>query len=120
MQKIIFLFCCILGLSACSSDAVSPLSLPKKPVINIEAVLAPVLVVDATDQQVILKNTSQHNIKGAYLLTWYNQQGVTQRMDWRQDEQWHQFILAPQQRASLPLQKPTEDSVNYRVYVKAL
>ncbi|OBW96048.1 YcfL family protein [Gallibacterium anatis] len=118
MRTLFVMLIILLGLSACSSSVKSPLR-SNQPVINIEAVLAPSLQVSANSSQLEVKNRADKLIKTAFLLTWYDKNGVTQRADWQQEEQWIGLTLAAQQQKTIQLQKPNKNSVNYRVYFKA-
>lgn len=118
MRTLFLMLIILLGLSACSSSVKSPLR-SNQPVINIEAVLAPSLQVSANSSQLEIKNRADELIKAAFLLTWYDKNGVTQRANWQQEEQWNVLTLAAQQQKTIQLQKPNENSVNYRVYFKA-
>ena len=118
MRKLIYLCCLVVGLSACSSKNISPLY-QSAPIVNIESNIANAIAITPADKQIAVKNLTNNSIKTAYLLTWYDRNGVTQRTNWQQNELWQHLILPAKQQVNIPLSKPTDQSVNYRVYFKA-
>lgn len=117
MNKIYFYaLSAVLFLAGCASQPPNLLH-SHQPILNIEASLAPVLAVDLYPQRVIFKNKAQQTTSFSYTITWYDRQGVTQLFSGDKAEQQILFQLAPQQQIQLNLEKPTEASVNYRIYI---
>ncbi|MFC0309714.1 YcfL family protein [Gallibacterium trehalosifermentans] len=118
MRQFIVLSCLLLGLTACSSKMVSPLS-QSSPIVNIEAAIADKLAITSAADQVTLKNKTNQSINLTYLLTWYDKNGVTQRANWQQEERWQKLMVIANQQVLIKLTKPTAASHNYRIYLKA-
>ena len=54
-----------------------------------------------------------------YKLFWYDKLGVSQSNDIEESgKNWQSLWLNTQEKQIIPLVKPTEESENYRVYVK--
>lgn len=113
MKKLIFVLFPLI-LSACGSNPVSYLPSGTQPIVNIEANLAEQLEVNADSDRLSVRNLSQSTVNSVYKLYWYDINGVTQPSA----EQWQSLWLEPQQQRSLPLTKPTEESANYRIYLR--
>ncbi|KMK52392.1 periplasmic lipoprotein [[Actinobacillus] muris] len=107
---------CSLLLTACGSSPVSYLPSGKQPIVNIEAHIHERIEVDARSERLQVKNLTQADLAVFYKLFWYDKQGVTQTTAERQP--WQSLWLLPQQSTALPLKKPTEESVNYRIYLR--
>lgn len=104
-----------LFLTACSS--IPPSYLPQKssPIVNIEAELAENISVQAKPSRVILSAHKAQQL--AYKLFWYNAEGVSQTTE---EAPWQQLSLQEKAQLELPLTKPTAESENYRIYLKAV
>ncbi|WP_272941015.1 YcfL family protein [Actinobacillus minor] len=67
----------------------------------------------------IVKNISQHSLQMVYKLFWYDKLGVSQSNDIEElGKNWQSLWLNTQEKQIILLVKPTEESENYRVYVK--
>ncbi|QLB13394.1 uncharacterized protein YcfL [Bisgaardia hudsonensis] len=115
MKKIFLIIAITFGLVACGSSNTSPLSNDKQPILNIDSDLATLVDVKTSLSQAWIKNISNNAISVNYHFFWYNKNGVTQGNDVGQTAT---IILKPQQKTELSLQPPTENSVNYRLYLR--
>lgn len=103
-----------LMLAGCAGQPISYLPSGTTPLVNVEAALAERLHVEAAREQLSITNQSNEVVSGAYKLFWYDVQGVTQGAH----RSWQTLWLEPQQRLLLPLEKPSVESVNYRIYLR--
>lgn len=101
-------------LSACGSNPASYLPTGTTPIVNIEADIADKLDVNAQSEQLRVINLSQESVNLVYKLFWYDINGVTQPSE----EGWQKLILVPQQIQQITLNRPTLESVNYRIYLR--
>ncbi|KGQ69793.1 hypothetical protein A1D23_11815 [Chelonobacter oris] len=106
-----------LFLAACSGSPPRYLA-DSRPIVNIDSAIAPVTDVNAGATRLSLTNLSRQLLTLQYRITWYDKDGVTQLSDWSQPPQWAQLSLQPQQTEQIGLEKPTVNSLNYRIYVK--
>lgn len=106
-----------LFLTACGSNPQSYLKGKSEPIVNIEAEIASTLGVEAKSDRLSLENRTEFPLKVAYKLFWYDHNGVTQ-VNSLFEEQWQNVGLFPKETRVLPLNKPTAESANYRVYLK--
>ncbi|PJG85044.1 YcfL family protein [Conservatibacter flavescens] len=116
MKRSIFLIMLTALLAACSSPKPN-LVHTDSPIVNITAELDPLVDVGASQNGAYVKNKTESMVSLRYLLTWYDKQGVTQLADYQTPEAWHALSLTPKQRYDIPLQRPTAQSVNYRLYL---
>lgn len=114
MKKIIFLFVIAL-LAACSA---SPnLVHSKDPILNIESALYPYVDVSLHRESATVRNTSNYELPINYLVTWYDKNGVTQLQDGISDEKFSLLTLQAKEKTTLTFIRPTEESINYRLYM---
>ena len=108
-----------LFLTACGSNPQSYITGKSEPIVNIGATINPYIEVDAKSDSLSVKNISQHSLQMAYKLFWYDKLGVSQSNDIEESgKNWQSLWLNTQEKQIIPLVKPTEESENYRVYVK--
>ncbi|QIW16879.1 hypothetical protein A4G20_07450 [Pasteurellaceae bacterium RH1A] len=104
-----------LFLTACSSNPASYLPAGSKPLVNVEADLAPQLEVKACPEKLAVTNISNQALALSYKLFWYDLDGVTQG----HSSPWQSLWLEAQQTQSLALDKPTAESAKYRFYARS-
>lgn len=108
-----------LFLTACASKPVSYLPTGSNPIINIESDISEQIKLDANGKQFAITNLTQSPINVIYKLFWYDKDGVTQLFNGvSESTNWQQIWLLAQQKQAITLIKPTEESVNYRLYVR--
>lgn len=105
-------------LTACGSNPSSYLPIETKPIVNVEAQIAEVVEVKACPEKLSLTNLSEIPLAVAYKLFWYDKNGVTQTFS-ESEQRWQTVWLEVKQEQAIPLTKPTVESVNYRVYLRA-
>lgn len=89
------------------------------PIINIESDISEQIKLDANGKQFAITNLTQSPINVIYKLFWYDKDGVTQLFNGvSESTNWQQIWLLAQQKQAITLIKPTEESVNYRLYVR--
>lgn len=113
MRKI-YLALAVFLLVGCAGNPVSYLPTGKEPIVNIEAPIADLIKVDAQSDRLWIENVSESEINVVYKLFWYDIEGVSQHSN----EDWQNIWLAPHQNSTIPLDKPTEESENYRIYLR--
>ena len=119
------LLCILIGLSACGSNPASYLEPQAEPIVNISSALAETVAIDAKADLLRLRNLSDQTQRLRYTLIWYDALGVTQSvartLDFRDDNmleaQWQTLNLFGRSEQNIKLQKPTAESVNYRIYL---
>lgn len=119
------LFLALLGLTACGSNPTSYLEPQAEPIVNISEALVQSVEIEAKADLLRLRNLTEQTQRLRYTLIWYNALGVTQTaaqtLDFRDDNmlkaQWQRLELFAQSEQSIALQKPTAESVNYRIYL---
>lgn len=119
------LFLALLGLTACGSNPTSYLEPQAEPIVNISEALAQSVEIEAKPDLLRLRNLTEQTQRLRYTLIWYDALGVTQTaaqtLDFRDDNmlkaQWQRLELFAQSEQSIALQKPTAESVNYRIYL---
>lgn len=119
------LFLALLGLTACGSNPTSYLEPQAEPIVNISEALAHSVEIEAKPDLLRLRNLTEQTQRLRYTLIWYDALGVTQTaaqtLDFRDDNmlkaQWQWLELFAQSEQSIELQKPTAESVNYRIYL---
>lgn len=119
------LFLALLGLTACGSNPTSYLEPQAEPIVNISEALAQSVEIEAKADLLRLRNLTEQTQRLRYTLIWYDALGVTQTaaqtLDFRDDNmlkaQWQRLELFAQSEQSIALQKPTAESVNYRIYL---
>lgn len=108
-------------LTACSSNPVSYLPTGSNPIVNIESDIANKIELDTGEMQFSTKNLTEATLKITYKLFWYDQDGVTQSFNGISDSTAWQYIqLQPKQKQLIKLSKPTEESTNYRLYLRGV
>ena len=117
MKRFLMMLACTMLLVACSSAPPRYLA-DDRPIVNIDSAIASQTEVDATTKRVTLSNLSQQLLALQYQITWYDKDGVTQLNDWSAEPQWSKVLLQAKQKETVELEKPTETSTNYRVYIK--
>lgn len=113
MRKLAILFTSAV-LAACASNPVSYLPSGTKPIVNMESMVADRIQIDATSDHLIVENISDDALNIVYKLFWYDIEGVTQHSN----ETWQNLWLESKQSSHILLEKPTEESANYRVYLR--
>lgn len=119
------LFLALLGLTACGSNPTSYLEPQAEPIVNISEALVQSVEIEAKADLLRLRNLTEQTQRLRYTLIWYDALGVTQTaaqtLDFRDDSmlkaQWQRLELFAQSEQSIALQKPTAESVNYRIYL---
>lgn len=119
------LFLALLGLTACGSNPSSYLEPQAEPIVNISEALVQSVEIEAKADLLRLRNLTEQTQRLRYTLIWYDALGVTQTaaqtLDFRDDNmlkaQWQRLELFAQSEQSIALQKPTAESVNYRIYL---
>ena len=108
-----------LFLTACGSNPQSYITGKSEPIVNIDATINSYIEVNAKSDSLSVKNISQHSLQMVYKLFWYDKLGVSQSNDIEEPgKNWQSLWLNTQEKQIIPLVKPTEESENYRVYVK--
>lgn len=116
MMKKTLLFVTALLLAACSSRP--NLVHTHDPILNITAELNPFIEASVSDNSAWVKNKTDAPLAVRYDIFWYAENGVTQPVSATQEAYSGSLLLNPQQKYALPLQKPTPESVNYRLYLR--
>ncbi|MDO5055223.1 YcfL family protein [Pasteurella oralis] len=106
------LFTCLLLIS-CSSSKPTNLLKTTQPILNIEANIASAIEANLNADSAWIKNKTAQPLNLAYHLFWYDKNGVTQQ---KFAEASFLSLLAHEKQQIL-LIKPTEQSVNYRLYI---
>ncbi|MCW9733425.1 YcfL family protein [Avibacterium sp. 20-15] len=117
MKKLFVLCGLSLLLAACGSTPSQNIVSENDPILNVEANLAPLIETKLRDNNVWLKNTSPHQLDVAYYFFWYDKNGVTQG----EEPNLHSpssLLLQPNQQTNLTPVPPTQQSVNYRLYLR--
>lgn len=107
-----------LFLTACGSSPQSYIKGKSEPIVNIEAQIAPLVKVDVESEKFSITNLSGQPLNLSYKLFWYNKQGVTQNSDDESPQFWQKLWLSGKQSQTLQLEKPTNESRNYRIYLR--
>lgn len=107
-----------LFLTACAGKPVSYLPKGEKPIVNIEANIAEKIELDTDEKQFSTTNLSDFPLNIAYKLFWYDKDGVTQSFSETDSTPWQYLWLQPKQKQAVALNKPTEESSNYRLYLR--
>lgn len=113
MKKSLFVIFSLI-LTACGSNPASYLPSGTTPIINVESPLAEQVKIEAQSDRLSVINTTNMALNGVYKLFWYDLNGVTQPSA----ENWQNLWLEPHQSVNVPLNKPSEESVNYRFYLR--
>lgn len=116
MMKKILLFGTALFLTACSGQP--NLVHTRNPILNITAELRPLIEADVRENSAWVKNKTEAPLALRYDIFWYAENGVTQPVSATQEAYSGSLLLNPQQKYTVPLQKPTAESVNYRLYLR--
>ena len=116
MRKFLTLAIFSLFLTACGSNPQSYITAKSRPIVNVDARLNPVLEVNAKSDNLSVKNFSEQAVNFAYKLFWYDDKGVSQMAD--TENSWKPVTLRAKETMKVELLKPTEESENYRVYLK--
>ncbi|MDO4626378.1 MAG: hypothetical protein Q4A81_03590 [Pasteurellaceae bacterium] len=115
-MKKFFVFAASLYLAACSSSLPN-LVHSNTPILNINATLSPLIKAKADTENAWVQNISSESLQVDYHLFWYDQNGVTQITAQGNEAISQNLLLAPQQRADIPLVKPSKLAQNYRLYL---
>lgn len=108
-----------LFLTACSSKPVSYLPTVSEPIVNIEADIASQIELKTESEQFSITNLTTVPQQIAYKLFWYDKDGVTQTFNQISESSvWQNLWLQPNQKQSVALVKATEESTNYRLYLR--
>lgn len=107
-----------LFLTACAGKPVSYLPKGDKPIVNIEANIAEKIELDTDEKQFSTTNLTEFPLNLAYKLFWYDKDGVTQSFSETDSTPWQYLWLQPKQKQAVALNKPTEESSNYRLYLR--
>lgn len=108
-----------LFLTACSSKPVSYLPTVSEPIVNIEADIASQIELKTESEQFLITNLTTVPQNIAYKLFWYDKDGVTQTFNQMSESSvWQNVWLQPNQKQSVALVKATEESTNYRLYLR--
>lgn len=103
-------------LTACSHNPASYLPTGTQPIVNIEAQIHDQIELEAHTDRLSVKNRTHNALVLFYKLFWYDQFGVTQSVS--DTLPWQEIGLNAGQKRALELTKPTEESVNYRIYMR--
>lgn len=117
MRKFLSLALFSLFLTACGSNPQSYITPKSSPIVNIESSLNAILDVKAQPDYLTVKNLSEQAVNFAYKLFWYDEKGVTQTSE-LSPQTWQPVTLRTKDMMKIKLEKPTEESENYRVYLK--
>ena len=115
MKKSISLLFLTALLTACGSTPPN-LVHSDQPILNISAEANPLIEAKANPKNAWVKNIAGNSLNLAYRLFWYDKNGVTQLGDTQNEFYSGLLPLQPQQKADIPLTRPTANSVNYRLY----
>lgn len=113
MKKPLFVIFSLI-LTACGSNPASYLPSGTTPIINVESPLAERVNIEAKSDQLSVTNLTDVALNSVYKLFWYDLNGVTQPSA----ENWQNLWLEPHQSVNVPLNKPSEESANYRFYLR--
>lgn len=102
-------------LSACGSNPISYLPTGTQPIVNVESEISDKLKIDAQAEKLEITNLTDTTQNITYKLFWYDNDGVTQisPLDWQD------LSLAGGKAHPIMLNKPTNESANYRIYVSS-
>jgi len=117
MRKFLSLALFSLFLTACGSNPQSYITPKSSPIVNIDSSLNATLDVKAKPDYLTVKNLSEQAVNFAYKLFWYDGKGVTQTSELL-PQTWLPVTLRAKEAIKFELAKPTEESENYRVYLK--
>lgn len=110
-----------LFLTACGSNPQSYLTAKSKPIVNIQAPAEQWVEVSAKSDALTFSNKTEMPVNVVYKLFWYDKNGVTQVAQYaaEQDSQgWQTVQLLAKTTQQIALLKPTDESENYRVYLR--
>lgn len=117
MHKFLSLALFSLFLTACGSNPQSYITPKSSPIVNIDSSLNATLDVKAKPGYLTVQNISEQAVNFAYKLFWYDGKGVTQTSK-LSPQTWQPVTLRTKDMMKIKLEKPTEESENYRVYLK--
>ena len=117
MRKFLSLAFFSLFLTACGSNPQSYITPKSSPIVNIDSSLNATLDVKAKPGYLTVQNLSEQAVNFAYKLFWYDGKGVTQTSK-LSPQTWQPVTLRTKEMMKIKLEKPTEESENYRVYLK--
>ncbi|QLB16874.1 hypothetical protein A6B40_04340 [Mannheimia varigena] len=108
-----------LFLTACSSKPVSYLPTGSKPIVNIEEDISQKVELNTNGKTFSATNLTDFPLNVIYKLFWYDKDGVTQSPNGISESSgWQPLWLQPKQKQTVALIKPTEESHNYRLYLR--
>lgn len=122
MRKFSLLAFFSLILTACGSNPQSYITAKSEPIVNVEANIADQLDIKAKADRAILTNVGEVALNVAYKLFWYDKNGVTQTATMTSatdSTAWKNLYLLPKQVQVEHFEKPTNESENYRIYLRA-
>ncbi len=117
MHKFLSLALFSLFLTACGSNPQSYITPKSSSIVNIDSSLNATLDVKAKPGYLTVQNISEQAVNFAYKLFWYDGKGVTQTSK-LSPQTWQPVTLRTKDMMKIKLEKPTEESENYRVYLK--
>lgn len=118
-MKKYFLYLILFGLVGCAANPNSYIEAKSSPIINIEADLNDQIKVKAQRDRLELLNLRPIPTELSYKLFWYDELGVSQPIAGRESSEWHYQKLLPQEERTIFVERATEESRNYRVYLRA-
>lgn len=113
-MKKLFLFGLGFLLTACGSNPVSYLPSGNTPIVNVEATISEKIKIDAQSERLAINNLSVQALNVVYKLFWYDIEGISQPTQ----ETWQNLWLEAKESHQIPLNRPTAESVNYRIYLR--
>lgn len=120
MKKYVLSFI-VFGLVGCAANPNSYIEAKSSPIINIEADLNEQINVQAESDRLTFTNLHSKQVGVGYKLFWYDEFGVSQALDGEQESTaWQYQWLLPQEQRTIFVEKATEESRNYRVYLRAI
>lgn len=118
MKKLALIFTALF-LAACGSNPNSYIEPKKMPIVNIEAEIAELVDIDAQPEHFELNNKTDNDMGVLYKLFWYDALGVSQAYpNGNESSDWQNVWLYPQEKRQIAVDKVSEESRNYRIYLR--
>ncbi|MGY4677431.1 YcfL family protein [Pasteurella sp. P03HT] len=114
MKKRTALFLTGFLMVGCSSHKPTSLLHTTQPILNIEADAEPIIEAQVSPHSAWIKNKSKQPHDLTYRLFWYDEQGVSQQ----ELAPSYRLRLNADEKQRIELNKPTEKSANYRLYIR--